>query len=525
MALSHLTRVLVLAGIVTLVNAQGSITEPANHLLAAETGKAPNNYAVTASSDFAVDLYKQLAKENPGKNLFFSPYSMSGALAMTAEGARGETAAQMGRVLRFPKAVRHAGDDAQSIPWNTTLIHAGMAELYKRFNPKPASPQLRDKIAALRKQLDATNQQAKKFDAGRDWEKAQQQAEKSENLAEELNNLLSQVDQYELRVANALWSEKTYDFQPPFLDTIHKFYRAGGLFPLDFKGNPEGSRQQVNTWVEDQTSHRIKDLIPKGSVDDLTRLILTNAIYFKGEWAEPFEEDATKSEDFTVAAGTKVSVPMMQEYGMEKARYGAFNADGSFFDTPEETACGENPESLYPGKGGFLMAELPYKGDDLSMVVLVPQDPKGLPELEKMLTSAKMRTWADKLAGREVNVYLPKFRLDTDYKMKETLQAMGMVRAFNDPRDPKYGAQFNGISVSQNMLYITAVFHKAFVEVNEKGTEAAAATGVEVPAAAAKSITVPFTPTFRANKPFVFAIRDVKTGTILFLGRMTSPKD
>ena len=189
MSMSSLTRVLVLAGVVTLVNAQGSVTGQANHLLAAETGKAPVNYAVTANSDFAVDLYRQLAKENPGKNLFFSPYSMSGALAMTAEGARGETAQQMGKVLRFPEAARHVGDDAQLIPWNTALIHSGLADLLDRYNPKPTSAELRQKIDSLRKQHDASTAEEQKLLAAKKYEQFHQQVAQSRKLADELNKL------------------------------------------------------------------------------------------------------------------------------------------------------------------------------------------------------------------------------------------------------------------------------------------------------------------------------------------------
>lgn len=552
MSMSSLTRVLVLTGVVTLVNAQGSVTGQANHLLAAETGKAPVNHAITANSDFAVDLYRELAKENPGKNMFFSPYSMSGALAMTAEGARGETAAQMGKVLRFPEAARHVGDEAQMLPWNTAMIHSGLADLLDRYTPKPASPELRQKIDSLRKQLDASKAQEQKPGGARkgkqhkqqvaesgklpaELAKYIQQVAESRKLAAELAKLSSQVDQYELRVANALWGEKSYHFQQPYLDTIHKFYGTGGLFPVDFKGNFEGERLKINAWVEEQTNQRIKDLLPQGSLTESTRLVLTNAIYFKGEWQEQFDEKMTQPKDFTVAAGTKVQVPMMCNYGMTKARYGAFNADGSFFPTPRMTGGRSfgTPQTThdskqYPDKGGFLVAELPYKGGDLSMVVMVPQDAKDLPELEKKLSSANINTWLGKLEGRSVHVYLPKFRLETEYQeMADTLKSLGMVRAFNDPRNPTNGAQFDGMSVSQNSadkLYISKVCHKAFVEVNEKGTEAAAATGVVMAAPISASIDdSPFTPTFRADKPFVAAIRDMKTGAILFLGRMTNP--
>ena len=228
-----ITRVLVLAGVVTLTNVQGSVTGTADHLLAAEAGKAPVNYAVTANSDFAWNLYKQLSREKSGKNLFFSPYSISSALAMTAEGARGDTAAQMGRTLCFPAAAARMGTEAQLIPWNVALIHTGMSELNQRFNA-PKLP-------------------------------------------------------YQLHVANALWGEKTHPFLQSYVDAIHKYYRTGGIFPVDFRGNPEAVRQRINQWVEQQTAERIKNLIAEGQIDASTQLVLTNAIYFKAAWLKLFD--------------------------------------------------------------------------------------------------------------------------------------------------------------------------------------------------------------------------------------------
>lgn len=520
--MTTLTRVLVLAGVVTLANAQGSVTAQANHLLAAEAGKAPADHAVTANSGFAVDLYRQLAKENQGKNLFFSPYSMSSALAMTAEGARGETAAQMGKVLRFPEAARHVGDDAQLIPWNTALIHTGMAALNERFNPKPAAQDVRDKIAVLRKELDAANRQAAELRAARKWQDLQNLAPKSQQIAAELNELLVQVDQYELRVANALWGEKTDPFRQSYIDTINKYYQTGGLFPVDFRGDPEGSRKRINAWVENQTKDRIKDLIPRGAINPLTALVLTNAIYFKGEWAQVFAEKDTKDDEFALADGTKLRVPMMHR-SMDSASYAAMNGDGTFFDTPGEydSRKGIDEKKFYPNEHGFQILELPYKGKELSMVLFVPRAADGLASIENLITAEILHVWIGRLQKRSVKVFMPKFKLETTYEMNKTLQTMGMVRAFRNPAVPD-GAQFEGMCASP--LYISTVLHKAFVEVNEKGTEAAAATAVVMEDGGGVSEMEPFTPTFRADKPFVFAIRDVKTGTILFLGRVTNPK-
>jgi serine protease inhibitor len=492
-------------------------------------GNAPAGAVVTANCGFAADLYQELAKENQGKNLFFSPYSMSSALAMTAEGARGETAAQMGKVLRFPEAAQNTCEEAESLPCNTAQFHEGMAALNERFNSKPVSPELRDKIATLRNELDEANRSASQAMDAQKWQEHQAQAAKSQKLAAELNGLLTQVNRYELRVANALWGEKSYPFEPSYLATIQKFYRTGGAFPTDFKHNPEAARQEINSWVEDQTNKRIQNLIPQGAIDDLTRLVLTNAVYFKGEWKEPFNAGATKEEDFTTAAGTKARVPLMNKGYLGGARYAAFNADGSFFDTPATVPARQRPDpkTVYPGEGGFLMAELPYKGGELSMVVIVPQEADGLASVEKKLSGENLHAWTGKLGSRTVNVYLPKFKLETAYAMKKTLTAMGMTRAFVDSSLPN-GAQFDGMCASRDpdlKLYIGAVLHKAFVEVTEKGTEAAAATAVMMPMAAAARVetSVPFIPTIRADKPFLFLIRDMKTGTILFLGRMMKP--
>jgi serine protease inhibitor len=185
-----------------------------------------------------------------------------------------------------------------------------------------------------------------------------------------------------------------------------------------------------------------------------------------------------------------------------------------------------DPKKVYPDERGFQLLELPYKGDEVSMLVIVPRSADGLAALEKKLTSADLKTWIDKLKKRTVIVNLPKFKLETKYTMEKTLQDMGMKRAFKDPRLAD-GAQFDGMSESEDpeqKLYITKVLHKAFVEVNEKGTEAAAATAVIMAQPTSAPVFVPFTPTFRADRPFLFLIRDVKTGSLLFLGRMTNPK-
>jgi RNA polymerase sigma factor (sigma-70 family) len=488
---------------------------------------------VKSNSDFALDMYARLAAESEGKNLFFSPYSLSSALTMVAEGARGETADQMGKVLHYPKATRRQGDDAAKLPFEMGRVHTGMAALNDHFSSgnRAAPKEVRDKLAALRKELKAVNQKALDLAKGFNFDEQQVAATKSQKLAAEINQLQTKYDQYELRIANALWGEKTYEFKKSYFEALNKHYQTGAFFPVDFRHDFEGARKRINGWVEDQTHDKIKDMIPADVMDEmakkLVRLILTNAIYFKGEWAEVFREADTKDEDFVLAGGSKVRVPMMRHGDMKAARYAAFKGDGTFFDTPAQVPVGEvDKKKVYPDERGFQLLELPYKGDEVSMLVIVPRSADGLAALEKKLTSADLQTWVGKLQKRTVIVNLPKFKLETKYAMEKTLQDMGMTRAFKDPRLAD-GAQFDGMSESEDpeqKLYITKVLHKAFVEVNEKGTEAAAATAVIMAQPTSAPVLVPFTPTFRADRPFLFLIRDVKTGSVLFLGRMTNPK-
>jgi serpin B len=531
--LRPLTRVLVLSGVVTLTTALGSVDGTAGDLLAAEPDKAPTKLAVQANSDFAFQLYKQLAQENQGKNLFFSPYSVSGALAMTAEGARGETAAEMGKVLCFPAAARRVGDDAQRIPWETSLMHAGISSINERLmggRDQAEEMAIRARIVELRKQLEAVKANISRLKAEKKWQEILPLQKREREIAAQLNAASAQVDQYEIRVANALWGEKTYPFQKEFIETVAKHYDTGGVFPVDFRNAFDDARLEINGWVEAQTNDRIKDIIPPGALDDTTRLVLTNAIYFKGEWATPFKAEQTKDRDFTLADGEKVKTPIMHAPNLEVTRYGAFRADGTLFDTPKNISRGQTPK-LYPDEDGFAAVELPYKGDDLSMVVIAPNSPGGLAALEANLTSEKVSTYVEQLAKRKVHVFLPKFKMETDYTLGDcdnpaTLQAMGMVRAFSSSLNPAIGADFSGMTTSTNpmdQLYISQVLHKAFVEVNEKGTEAAAATAVIMMMKASAPINRPFTPTFNADRPFLFLIRDKATGSVLFLGRMTQP--
>ncbi len=457
-----------LAGLGVLATAPAVAAEPA------KADKAANPAAV-ANNDFAFDLYKKLAAEGGDKPLFFSPYSISTALTIVAEGARGETADQMGKVLRFPARLRQAGPDARDRPWDVGPMHAGLASLTRQFEAanKPAPKAVIDKIAPLLKELAKANGAA----AGG----GPKAAEKALQLAGQINALEAQINPYEVRVANALWAEKTYPFKRSFLDILNKYYGTDGAFPADFRNEPDAVRKRINGWVEKQTRDRITDLIPPSAIDELTRLVVTNAIYFKGQWSEPFNAAHTNDRPFTLADGKKLDVATM--HGLPQgARYAAFEKDGTFFATPLEMAIGTKDfRKFYPSAGGFEVLELPYKGGELSMLVLAPRSAGGLPALEKMLTAANLQTWAGKLRQRSVEVYLPKLKMDSSFDLGKTLKALGMKRAFTDPRRSG-GAQFDGMSEARSpldKLYITKVLHKGFVEVSEKGTEAAAATAVE----------------------------------------------
>ena len=294
---------------------------------------------------------------------------------------------------------------------------------------------------------------------------------------------------YELAVASRLFGEQALNFEQPYLALTGDHYRAP-LEPVDFKGAPESARRHINAWIADQTNQRIENLLPEGSVTSDARLVLTNAIYFKGKWKKEFDDKNTKSEDFHAATGKK-KVPMMKR----SDRY------------------------LYSESKDAELLELPYEGDDLAMQILLPKERDGLAALERSLTVGMLET-LDKTSFHQVNVSLPKFTIDPPMPLalKPELTKLGMVRAFQDDAEFPHIAHMppgEGLALSD-------VFHKAFVEVNEEGTEAAAATGVVM--IRTTSIHKPVPPKdFVADHPFLFFIRDKRNGTILFVGRVSSP--
>lgn len=291
---------------------------------------------------------------------------------------------------------------------------------------------------------------------------------------------------YDLAVANTLFGQAGHPFRIEFTDLLSSNYDAG-MQLVDFAKASGKARLDINSWVERQTRRRITNLLRPGTVDARTRLVLVNAIYFKGAWAEGFDEDRTRPGGFGVAAGKEVRANLMRLTG----RFG-------YAKTPEAQVL-----------------EMDYAGKALSMVVVLPTKRDGLADLAKGLTGAKLDTLIGGVRPSQVHVFFPRFKFTQMAALKPTLETLGMKLAFGG------GADLSGIDGSRS-LHIDNVYHKAFVEANEKGTEAAAATAVTIRPVAAE-IDEPPVPTFRADHPFLFVIREKKTGVIYFMGRVSDP--
>ncbi len=362
---------------------------------------------------FALDLYRQL--QTTAGNLFFSPYSISSALAMTYAGARENTRTQMAQALRFTEEDK--------------VLHAGFKQLREAL----------------------------------------------EESGKEGGN--------QLMVANSLWPQLNYRLHRAFMNLVKKYYGVR-LTRVDY-ADEEVTRLKINSWVEEKTAEKIQDLISPGVLDSLTRLVLVNAIYFKGSWEHTFAADQTYEAPFHSAGGEAVQVQMMHQKNSFKY------------------AEDENVQVL----------ELPYTGKDLSLLVLLPKKKDGLDQLEASLTLENLERWGTFLEATEVNVALPRFELAFPFRLDDALQSLGMTDAFTGMAD------FSGMEQTRE-LYLGAVLHKAFIAVNEEGTEAAAATAVIMQTKSISFMSVDFI----ADHPFVFLIRDNKTGTLLFLGRMSQPQ-
>jgi len=414
--------ILVVVSIASLGRAAGQPPKPAADEEAILVAKGNNSLALA--------IYQQL-QGNTG-NLFFSPYSVSTAMAMPYAGAKGATQEQMAEVLWYP-----------------------------------TSAQILQKLGLTRAPL--TQEQF-----------AQACGRVIKDLA-----LRGGRSNCELRIANALWGQRDYKFRRAFTSLVEKQY-GGKLQEMDFITMADNARQTINAWVEKQTAGKIKNLIGPGVLDAATRLVLTNAIYFKGSWARKFKPEQTRAEPFTLLGGSSVQVSMM----IQESRFGYAETDK------------------------LQVLEMPYAGEELSMVILLPKENEGIGQLEADLTAEGLAQWLDAIHTRTVIVTIPKFKMTCKFAMDSVLQAMGMTEAFSK------NADFSGMTGKRD-LFISAVIHQAYVDVNEEGTEAAAATGVIMKLTSAGP---EMTPIFRADHPFLFLIRDKTTGSILFFGRLANPQ-
>jgi serpin B len=378
---------------------------------------------VEGNTTFALDLFGMLSRGNPDGNLFFSPYSISTALGMTYAGARGETETQMAGVLGF------------DLPQET--LHGAFALLQQKLGEEYRLSQ-----------------------AGPD------------------------VEPLVLDVANAIWVERTFDLLPEFVQTVEAEYSAEAR-NVDFSSDPEGSRIQINDWVAEKTRDRILDLLAPGTIETMTRLVLTNAVYFKGSWLHQFDAGSTTDADFTLAGGEVVRVPTMRQTDHFRCAFAQ----------------------------GFTAVELGYADGLSSMIILLPDD--DLPELEEEISTSFLEGVLANLQSERVDLSLPRFEFTSSFSLGEILSEMGMPRAFEESAD------FSGMTGRRD-LFISAVIHKAFVKVEETGTEAAAATAVIM---MTTSVAPPEEPPVRiaVDRPFLFLIRDDVTGSILFIGRVADP--
>lgn len=304
----------------------------------------------------------------------------------------------------------------------------------------------------------------------------------------ELNGALEKIQKkrhVELNIANSLWAQNDYSFLSEYFSIIKKYY-AAKIENVDFEHNPEKARKEINDWTEENTNHLIEEIIPQGVLTPLAKLVLASAIYFKGEWLSTFESERTKDEPFWVTPEHSKDVPMMRQ-------------DGYF-----EYAENRDIQALL----------LPYKGNDLSMVILLPRKKDGIRGLENRLTMKRITQWIGALQTQNTAIYLPKFAIESAFSLKEYLTSMGMRDAFLWP-----GADFSGMDGTE-LLFLSEALHKAWVKVDERGTEAAAATAVIMTLGAAPNESVKV---FRADHPFVFIIKENTSGSILFMGKVSDP--
>ncbi|XP_074549276.1 leukocyte elastase inhibitor A-like [Halichoeres trimaculatus] len=406
----------------------------------------PSLSLAKANSVFNLALYKTLSERNKTANIFYSPFSISSALAMVLLGARGNTAEEIARVLGFSKEdLESAGQQSQLMQEKQRRKQSGV----------PPADDLHAKFGRLLSELN-------KKDAP-----------------------------YALSIANRLYGEQTFLFFQEFIKEVEKNYKAA-LELVDFKYNKEEARVKINTWVEEKTQGNIKDLLASDDLDDRTKLVLVNAIYFNAVWESPFDRDETVDFTFRLNKNNTKKVKMMCQ-------------------TEEFSHC-------YIPEVKLKVLEMPYKDGDLSMIILLPEDIEddttGLEKLEKELDKFEDWTRPDRMKYDRMNVKIPKFKLAETYDLNDVLQKMGMSDAFT------FRSDLSGMSPVKDLV-VSKVVHKAFVEVNEEGTEAAAATSVICRLLSACP-EVPIS--FIADHPFLFFIRHNPSSSVLFAGRVCSPE-
>lgn len=301
-----------------------------------------------------------------------------------------------------------------------------------------------------------------------------------------LNEINEKGKKYELFTANALWVQEGFKILPEYRRVIERYYK-GNVSSLDFSGKAENARLEINRWVEEKTNKRIRDLFHPGSLNELTRLVLTNVIYFKGEWLKQFDKNETRDEDFRVSKEKIVKVPMMR-------------------------ITGQNARFNYAETEKLQIIEMDYKGNEFSMIVLLPN--KDIKEIEESLTEENLRNWLKELKEERVDIFFPKFRLNKKYILNENIKDMGAPSAFSPGE-----ADLSRIDGTRE-LFIQIAVHQAFLEVNEEGTTAGGATGISIGITA-----VPIKKVFRADHPFIFIIRDKESENILFIGKVYDPTE
>jgi serpin B len=395
--------------------------------------------AAKAINSLGIELLAKTSK--PDQNALLSPYSIQSALAMTYAGADGVTRAEMMKALHYPT--------------NDAELHGSFAALQRAL----------DEVIQKSK---ASSEQAKQWGATH--------------------------DPITLTVANRLFGQAGYDLRPTFLNLVKESY-AAPFEPLDFIRDSASATKHINGWVENQTRQRIRNLIPDRALNDLTRLVLVNAIYLKAPWAESFSVGSTKPLPFRLAGGDRVDVPTMTH----KHSFG------------------------YEARSGFSIVVVPYSDLDIQFVILLPDKTNGLPALEAKLTPALLAD-CTQLNKHELILFLPKFKLEPPMiPLSKELESLGMSSAFDKPPG---SANFNRIAPRRpnDYLYISEVFHKTFLSLDEKGTEAAAATAALAFRTWGTDREVSEPIEVRMDRPFLFAIQHRPSGACLFLGRVVDPR-